>query len=102
MIFPPKYNETVGLQHCKVFVFDDDVLVSGANLSADYFNRRQDRYVLFKGCKPLADYFDQLVQNVAEFSFQLESRGGGFTFRGREGQYRGDSTHPYLGESVSV
>ena len=30
---PPKYNEMFGLQHCKVYIFDDDVIISGANLS---------------------------------------------------------------------
>ena len=33
LLFPRRFDETVGLQHCKVFVFDDDVLISGANLS---------------------------------------------------------------------
>ncbi len=61
LAYPQKLNETVGLQHCKVFVFDDSVLVSGANLSADYFGQRQDRYVLFRDCPRLADYFDGLV-----------------------------------------
>ena len=43
---PDKYNELIGLQHCKLFVFDDSVIISGANLSSDYFTNRQDRYIL--------------------------------------------------------
>ncbi len=57
-----RYNETVGLQHCKVFVFDDTVVISGANLSQDYFHKRQDRYMAVDDCPALANYFDQLVR----------------------------------------
>jgi len=42
-LLPQRFNEMVGLQHAKLFVFDDSVLVSGANLSQDYFTNRQDR-----------------------------------------------------------
>ena len=42
-LMPQRYNETLGLQHTKIFVFDDSVILSGANLSSDYFTNRQDR-----------------------------------------------------------
>ena len=42
-LVPQRYNETLGLQHTKIFVFDDSVILSGANLSSDYFTNRQDR-----------------------------------------------------------
>lgn len=44
-----------------------------ANLSEDYFTNRQDRYVIFEDCKELCDYFDELVQTVSKFSFQLQA-----------------------------
>ena len=28
-VIPEKFNETVGLQHIKIFLFDDDLVVSG-------------------------------------------------------------------------
>ena len=31
----------IGLQHCKIYIFDDSVIISGANLSHDYFTNRQ-------------------------------------------------------------
>ena len=40
-------------------------------MSNDYFTNRQDRYVVFKDCKELCDYFDELVQTISTFSFQL-------------------------------
>ena len=43
-LMPQRYNETLGLQHTKIFVFDNSVILSGANLSDDYFTNRQDRY----------------------------------------------------------
>lgn len=42
-----------------------------ANLSNDYFTNRQDRYIVFRNCKPLCDYFDELVETISTFSFQL-------------------------------
>ncbi len=32
-VVPPKVNEVFGLQHIKVYIFDDSVMISGANLS---------------------------------------------------------------------
>ena len=75
LLMPPRYNETLGLQHSKVFVFDDSVILSGANLSHDYFTNRQDRYVVVENCPLLADYFDGLVDNISDFSFQMNGKG---------------------------
>jgi len=33
MLMPNRYNETIGIQHCKAYVFDDTTVISGANLS---------------------------------------------------------------------
>ena len=38
---PSKWNELLGLQHCKVYIFDNSLIISGANLSRDYFTNRQ-------------------------------------------------------------
>ncbi|XP_069685136.1 CDP-diacylglycerol--glycerol-3-phosphate 3-phosphatidyltransferase, mitochondrial isoform X2 [Periplaneta americana] len=71
-LMPERYNEVLGLQHMKVYLFDDSLLISGANLSNDYFTNRQDRYVLIEDCGPLADFYDGLVSRVSEFSLQLD------------------------------
>lgn len=42
-----------------------------ANLSEDYFTNRQDRYILINGCKDLANFYWDLVQNVSSFSLAL-------------------------------
>ncbi|XP_054726594.1 CDP-diacylglycerol--glycerol-3-phosphate 3-phosphatidyltransferase, mitochondrial [Anastrepha obliqua] len=67
---PPRWNELLGLQHMKVYLFDDAVLISGANLSNDYFTKRQDRYILIED-KPLADFYAQFIARVQEFSLAV-------------------------------
>lgn len=72
---PPRFTETLGVFHAKAFVFDKHtILLSGANLSEDYFLNRQDRYVLIKcqegeeastGVKELAEYLHSFVDDVA-------------------------------------
>lgn len=90
-VLPSKWNETVGLQHCKVYVFDDSLIISGANLSQDYFTSRQDRYVLIENCPALADYYEGLVDTVATFSLGMD----------REGEFRTNkefASHPFKGK----
>ncbi|GAA6047529.1 hypothetical protein JCM3770_005792 [Rhodotorula araucariae] len=67
---PKRFNEGWGLQHMKVYGFDDDVIMSGANLSHDYFTNRADRYISFEAHAPLADFFASLVSTVASYSFR--------------------------------
>lgn len=45
---PGFINELFGVYHIKVYVFDDEVCISGANLADPYFTNRIDRYYLFK------------------------------------------------------
>ena len=53
-----RLSETVGTFHSKAVIFDDSVILTGANLSEDYFVYRKDRYVLFDDAKPLADFLE--------------------------------------------
>ncbi|KAH9504093.1 CDP-diacylglycerol--glycerol-3-phosphate 3-phosphatidyltransferase [Bulinus truncatus] len=70
-ILPEHFNETVGLTHIKIYLFDDSFIISGANLSHDYFTNRQDRYILFNDCPELANFFNNLVETVMTFSLSL-------------------------------
>ncbi|ODM92515.1 CDP-diacylglycerol--glycerol-3-phosphate 3-phosphatidyltransferase, mitochondrial [Orchesella cincta] len=71
---PPRWNEIIGLQHMKIYLFDDSVLISGANLSNDYFTNRQDRYLLIEDSSEMADFFDSLVHKVSHFSFSVNGK----------------------------
>lgn len=70
-LIPPRWNEIFGLSHFKVCIFDDNVLVTGANFSKNYFENRADRYVLIREHPQLAAYFDELMGLVSNFSHKL-------------------------------
>ncbi|GAA5910576.1 CDP-diacylglycerol--glycerol-3-phosphate 3-phosphatidyltransferase [Sporobolomyces salmoneus] len=70
-VVPKRFNEGWGLQHMKIYGFDDDVIMSGANLSRDYFTNRQDRYIEFSHHPPLADFFSSLVSITSSYSYRL-------------------------------
>ncbi|KHN98405.1 CDP-diacylglycerol-glycerol-3-phosphate 3-phosphatidyltransferase [Metarhizium album ARSEF 1941] len=77
---PRRINEGWGLQHMKLYGVDDAIIMSGANLSTDYFTNRQDRYHLFSSTE-VTEHFWRIHSAVASFSFLVEpSRGdAGFT-----------------------
>lgn len=66
-VVPARYNELVALQHMKLYIADDTVLLSGANCSNDYFLQRQDRYVEIQD-ENLADFYCELIGIVNSFS----------------------------------
>ncbi|KAJ2003038.1 CDP-diacylglycerol--glycerol-3-phosphate 3-phosphatidyltransferase [Coemansia thaxteri] len=72
-LWPQRYNETFGLQHIKAYVFDNSVIVSGANLSREYFTHRQDRYIRINN-QSMAKYFTELIQAIGSFSFVINGR----------------------------
>lgn len=69
-IVPARWNELIGLQHMKIYVADETVVISGANLSNDYFTNRQDRYIVIND-KDLSDFYAELIEKVQEFSLQV-------------------------------
>lgn len=69
-LIPKRFNEGLGLQHMKIYGFDDEVILSGANLSSDYFTNRQDRYYLFKS-KEFSDYYFKLHQLISSLSYKV-------------------------------
>uniref|UniRef100_A0A8D0NW70 CDP-diacylglycerol--glycerol-3-phosphate 3-phosphatidyltransferase n=1 Tax=Sus scrofa TaxID=9823 RepID=A0A8D0NW70_PIG len=93
LLLPERLNETIGLQHIKVYLFDDNVILSGANLSDSYFTNRQDRYVFLQDCPEIADFFTELVDAVGDVSLQLQ---GDDTVQVVEGM-----VHPYKGDRAA-
>ena len=69
-ILPKRINEGWGLQHMKLYGIDDEIIMSGANLSEDYFTNRQDRYHVFKS-KEITDYFHDIYKTVCSLSYRL-------------------------------
>ncbi|KAI2465648.1 hypothetical protein F4781DRAFT_16302 [Annulohypoxylon bovei var. microspora] len=68
---PKRINEGWGLQHMKLYGIDDEIILSGANLSNDYFTNRQDRYHLFSSSE-VTNYFWELYQGVTSLSFLVQ------------------------------
>ena len=69
-LLPKRINEGWGLQHMKLYGADDELIMSGANLSNDYFTNRLDRYHIFSS-KDITDYFKLVHDAVCSISFQL-------------------------------
>lgn len=70
ILVPKRINEGWGLQHIKLYGVDDEIILSGANLSNDYFTNRQDRYHVFSS-KRVSDYFAKIHSAVCSVSFLL-------------------------------
>lgn len=74
-VLPARAREIVGVCHLKVFIFDDTVVMTGANLSTSYFTVRQDRYLCLPDCRRLASHFSSLIETVSSYSYTLDVSG---------------------------
>ncbi|XP_030631606.1 CDP-diacylglycerol--glycerol-3-phosphate 3-phosphatidyltransferase, mitochondrial [Chanos chanos] len=90
LLVPQRFNETIGVQHIKVYLFDDSLIISGANLSDSYFTNRQDRYVLLEDCGEVADFFADLVGAVGDVSLQLGADDNVHMMEGMVHPYKGN------------
>lgn len=65
-----RHKEALGTQHMKFVVSDDLLLLTGANLSGDYFTNRTDRCCCIRS-KPLADAVERILAAAEDHSFRL-------------------------------
>ena len=65
---PQRFNESLGVQHIKAYIFDDDIIISGCNLANMYFTHRQDRYVLLRNAPNLIQYIEDVVETICVYS----------------------------------
>ena len=70
-LVPLRINEGWGLQHMKLYGFDDEIILSGANLSSDYFTNRQDRYHVFSA-QDVTAYYASIHAAMCSLSFLVE------------------------------
>ncbi|RNF26200.1 putative phosphatidylglycerophosphate synthase [Trypanosoma conorhini] len=76
-LFAPfgRAKEALGVQHTKIFCFDGrDTILTGANLSDDYFSTRMDRYVVVEDNARIAAWFSDLVQTLCRLSHRVVCR----------------------------
>lgn len=69
-----RWNEIFSTYHTKFMVMDDNVLLTGANLSEVYFNARRDRYMLVKDSPLLANYISDLLEHMSCSRESLKDR----------------------------
>ncbi|EZG57239.1 putative CDP-diacylglycerol-glycerol-3-phosphate 3-phosphatidyltransferase [Gregarina niphandrodes] len=60
--FPYRMQETLGVLHWKYYIFDDDVIVTGANIATSYLTNRHDRWILVRKNKSLCDALAHIGQ----------------------------------------
>lgn len=67
---PARWNEIIAVQHMKAYLFDDDIIISGCNLSNIYFTNRQDRYFLISNQSSLTNFVHSLINIIYCHSLQ--------------------------------
>lgn len=73
---PNPLNEVAGVFHIKIYIVDDQLLLSGANLSREYFKDRMDRYLhLVEGANGLVDFYAELVDIICRHSNEYVYQG---------------------------
>lgn len=73
---PPRWNEVLSVYHMKSYIFDNNMIISGANLSNDYFTSRIDRYVLFEDCPELIQFYEDFFSILSRYCSTVSSQTG--------------------------
>ena len=69
LFLPTPLDEVYGVFHIKAYVIDDTLILSGANLSEEYFVNRQDRYIQIKnGGNGLVEFYANLIDILCNHS----------------------------------
>lgn len=64
------YDEVAGVFHMKVYIVDDEMILSGANLSEEYFSDRVDRYLCIqRGGNGLVDFYAEVFKTLSQHSY---------------------------------
>lgn len=63
-----RLNEIRSIYHSKFGIFDRNVLITGANLSEIYFEKRQDRYMVIRDTDYISNYVQDLAQTLSSDS----------------------------------
>ncbi|TPX49502.1 CDP-diacylglycerol---glycerol-3-phosphate 1-phosphatidyltransferase [Synchytrium endobioticum] len=67
-ILTTRVDEVLGVQHMKCYLFDNDVIIGGANLNTAYLTNRQDRYIRFKNNTALTQFYYDLTNTLGDVS----------------------------------
>ena len=76
-ILPSPLDEVAGVFHIKAYIVDDELILSGANLSEEYFSNRLDRYMLFKNSGGgLVDFYANLCDILCDYAIKYDGQTG--------------------------
>jgi CDP-diacylglycerol--glycerol-3-phosphate 3-phosphatidyltransferase len=74
-ILPSPLDEVAGVFHIKAYLVDDELILSGANLSEEYFSNRLDRYMLFNnGGGGLVDFYADLCDTLCSYAIKYDGQ----------------------------
>ena len=74
-ILPSPLDEVAGVFHIKAYLIDDELILSGANLSEEYFSNRLDRYMLFtNGGGGLVDFYAGLCNTLSSYAIKYDGQ----------------------------
>ncbi|CAD8065896.1 unnamed protein product [Paramecium primaurelia] len=65
-------REIFNVHHMKWYIFDNRVILTGANLQEQYFINRQDRYMVFHEANELADYLDDAQSALLQHAYYVD------------------------------
>ena len=74
----PQAREIFGVHHTKFAVFDNSIILTGANFEEQYFLNRRDRYWIVNDCEELANYLEDYSLNLMSASEMLSWEGESF------------------------
>ncbi|MEN2496352.1 MAG: CDP-diacylglycerol--glycerol-3-phosphate 3-phosphatidyltransferase [Marteilia pararefringens] len=69
--FPIKIREIYGVQHMKFLIFDDTIILTGANISKTYLMNRQDRYYVIKNSPNLKRFLISCYETITKFCYKI-------------------------------
>ena len=76
-ILPSPLDEVAGVFHMKAYIVNNKMVLSGANLSKEYFDDRLDRYMLFtNGGGGLVDFYAGLCNTLCGYTIRYDGRRG--------------------------
>lgn len=67
-LFPYRMQETLGVAHWKYYIFDDDVILTGANIANSYLTNRVDRWLILRNETAFVDFLWRLALTLRRHS----------------------------------
>lgn len=71
---PSIFKELFGVFHTKIIIADNDIILTGANLSNSYFTTRKDRYLYIENSPMLANYLSQYANDIKSINFSQNAK----------------------------